>query len=327
MKLQPSFKSFFMKARSYLIPIGVLLVVVAVFSIANPIFISPGNIKNIASRSAVPAVLAVGMTFVIMIGSIDLSVEGIMAASSLVLGTLVLNNRTGHDLGWWGLVIALGMALIFGLVNGIIHAYFRLPSFMVTLGTWFIGLGVAMLLSSGEPPWILDESIRSWGLGDVQGIPTLAFTAIFCVLLGWFIEKYTVFGRYTRAIGGDESIAKQSGINIPFWKAAAFAFAGVMFGLGGIMESAKIGIGHSQIGLGRMFEAITAVVLGGTLLSGGYGGVIQSFIGVLILSVLKSGMVFAGISTQGQEAVQGLLLLGTVLITSWSKKGTTKVIK
>ena len=155
----------------------------------------------------------------------------------------------------------------------------------------------------------------------------MALTAIICVVLGWALEKYTVFGRYTRAIVGDESIAKQSGVNIPLWKAGAFAFAGLMFGLGGAMESSRIGIGHSQIGLGRMFEAITAVVMGGTLLSGGYGGVLQSFIGVLILSVLKSGMVFAGIPTQGQEAVQGLLLLGTVLIANWSKRGTIKVIK
>ena len=162
MELYQLLKKIFSKTQSYLIPIGVLFVVVVGFSIFNPVFISPGNLKNIASRSAVPVVLAVGMTFVIMIGSIDLSVEGIMAASSLVLGTLVLNNRTGNDFGYLGLVISLGVGFLFGLSNGIIHAYFRLPSFMVTLGTWFVGLGMAMLLSSGEPPWIIDTGIRSW---------------------------------------------------------------------------------------------------------------------------------------------------------------------
>jgi ribose transport system permease protein len=297
------------------------------FSIIDPHFASLENLQTIASRSAVPMVLAVGMTFVILHGSIDLSVEGIMAASSLTLALLVANTRTGLDLGWLGVGGAILVGAAFGFGNGMIHAWCRIPSFMVTLGTWSISLGVAMLLSGGQPPLIRDAAVRAWGLGQWQGVPALAYISLACLVLGALLQGYTRFGRYAYAIGGAEGLARLSGLPVTRFKVLVFTFAGGLAGLAGAMESARLGLGHVDIGSGQMFAAITAVVIGGTALSGGQGGVLQSAIGVLILAVLANGMIFVGVSPYIQKAVQGGLILTSLVAATWHQRAPLRVVK
>ena len=258
----------------------------------------------------IPLVLAVGMTFVILQGSIDLSIEGVMAASSLTFAMTVLNSRTGLDLGVLGILAGDGAsAPAFGLLNGLVVTKLRVPSFMVTLGVWSVSMGIAMLLSGGQPPIIRDETLRSFGLGATLGVPNLAIVAILVLGVGYVLQTYTRFGRYSYVIGGGEDLARLSGIPVDRYKVLVFAFSGLLAGLAGVMESARIGLGHVDIGLGQMFAAITAVVIGGTSLSGGRGGVLQSAVGVLILVVLANGMIFVGISPYVQKAVQGGIIL------------------
>ncbi len=308
-------------------PLVALVVLFIGFAIVEPRFASLQNLQTIASRSAVPLVLAIGMTFIILQGSIDLSIEGLMATSSLTFSMVVLNSRTGIDLGLFGIVVGVAAGAGFGLLSGLIVTKLRVPSFMVTLGIWSASLGVAMLLSAGAPPLIRDETLRALGLGSSFGVPNLFIVAFVVLLLAWGLQNHTRFGRYSYVIGGGEDIARLSGLPVDRYKILVFAFAGLLAGLAGTMESARIGLGHVDIGLGQMFAAITAVVIGGTSLSGGRGGVIQSAIGVLILAVLANGMIFVGISPFVQKSVQGAIILAAILGSTWHLRNRLRIVK
>jgi ribose transport system permease protein len=297
------------------------------FSIADPHFATLGNLQTILSRSAVPMVLAIGMTFVIMQGSIDLSIEGLMAVSSLSFAMMVLNSRTDVDLGMLGAALAVLVGTGFGLISGIVVTRMRVPSFMVTLGVWSVASGIAMLLSGGVPPLIRDESIRAFGLGTTLGVPNLTLVALVLLGISLVLQTHTRFGRYSYMIGGGEDLARLSGVPVDRYKVLVFAFSGCMAGLAGMMESARVGIGHSEIGPGQMFAAITAVVIGGTWLSGGRGGVLQSAVGVLIIAVLGSGMIYLGISPYLQRAVQGAIILIAVVATTWHLRTRLRAVK
>lgn len=308
-------------------PVIALVILCLLFSIADPTFATIGNLQNIASRSAIPLVLATGMSFVIVQGSIDLSIEGVMAVSSLTLASTVLNSRNGLDLGLLGAVLAIAVGALWGVINGLVITRLRVPSFMVTLGVWSMTWGIAMLMSGGAPPLIRDKTIRAVGLGETFGIPNVFLLALACLALGFVLQNYTRFGRYTYAIGGAEDLARLSGVPVDRYKLLVFAFCALMAGLAGVLESARVGIGHSEIGVGQMFAAITAVVIGGTPLSGGRGGVIQSAIGVVILSVLGSGMIFVGVTPYLQQAVQGAIILVAVVGATWHLGSRLRVVK
>jgi ribose transport system permease protein len=308
-------------------PLAALIVLCLGFGVADPSFATVENLQTIASRAAIPVMIAVGMTFVIIQGSIDLSIEGVMAASSLAFAMSVLNTRTKLDLGLAGVLLGVLVGTAFGLVNGLLVTRFRIPSFMVTLGIWSVSMGVAMLLSGGQPPLVHDDALRSFGLGEVIGMPNLAIVALVCLAVAHFLQWYTRFGRYSFVIGGGEDLARLSRIPVNRYKILAFVFSGAFAGLAGVMESARIGLGHVDIGLGQMFAGITAVVIGGTPLSGGRGGVVQSAIGVLILSVLANGMIFVGISPYIQKSVQGGIILCAMLIATWHLRSRLRVVK
>lgn len=308
-------------------PLIVLILLLLGFSLIEPKVLSLSNLKTIASRSAVPLVLSVGMTYIILLGGIDLSVPGTMALGSLVLALLVENNRNDLDLGALAVILAVASGGLAGFLNGFVHTRFKVPSFMVTLGTYSITYGIAMLLSGGAPPKVVDESIRAWGIGQVFGVSRLVFIAVLVVAAGYIFQRFTRLGRYAYVIGGGEEIARQSGINVGKYKTLFFTLAGLLFALGGVMETSKIGIGHTLIGAEQDFATITAVVLGGTLLSGGVGGVLNSVIGVLIMQVLSNGLIFIGANPYIHKSIQGVIILIAVIATSWFQRNRMRVIK
>ena len=273
-------------------------------------------------------ILAVGMTFIILQGSIDLSVEGVMGAASLVFALLVLNTRTGMDLGLMGCAVAVMLGAAIGATSGAVVTKLRVPSFMVTLGAWSFASGVAILLSAGDPPLVRDEALRAFGLGQGPfGLPNLALLAVAIVALGLVLQSYTRFGRYSYMIGGGEDIVRLSGIKVDRYKILAFALSGALAAVAGVAETARIGVGSAEIGPGQMFATITAVVIGGTALAGGRGGVIQSAIGVLILTVLANGMIYVGVTPYLQQAVQGGIVLVAVVATTWHLRNRMRVVK
>ena len=307
---------------------AVALVVLCVgFAIGDPQFASTTNLRALASQAAVPLILATGMTFIILQGSIDLSVEGVMGASSLAFALLIHNSRTGLDLGIVALIGGTLLGACFGAANGILVTRLKIPSFMATLGMWSISGGIAMLISGGQPPQIRDMAMRMWALGDIIGVPHLTMVAVIFVAIGYVLQSYTRFGRYSYVVGGSEEIALLSGVAVNRHKILAFTFGGLAAGLAAALESSRLGLGHTEIGADQMFLTLTAVVIGGTSLSGGRGGVIQSAIGVLILTVLANGMIFVGVTPYLQKAVQGLIVLIAVVAATWHLRHRLRVVK
>ena len=308
-------------------PVVALVVLIIVFSIASSTFLTGSNVATIGSQLSILLVLAVGMTFVILLGSIDLSSEGVMAASSLIFVLLASNDRNGNNFGWLAVGAGIGTGALFGLINGFLHTKLGIPSFMVTLGTGAIGIGVATVLFGGQPPRLLDGSLRTLGVGTWFGVSALLYISLGVFVVAWMVQKYTRVGRYGYVIGGDEGIASISGIDVKKYKIGAFVISGTAAGLAGVMASAQLDVGDVNIGTNLLFTGISAVVVGGTILSGGRGGVVKTLIGSLIIVVLGNGLILVGVSPDVQIAVQSVVIVTAVAITSWPLRKRVRVVK
>lgn len=296
-------------------PLLILVFLILLVTLINPRFLSSANVSNLLRQSSILLIVAIGETYIIMMGSIDLSVEGVMAITSVIIGLLAENYFNSNDFGIFAVLIAVMVGVLMGFMNGVIHTKLRIPSFMTTLGMMYIGLGLATWLSNGMNLPILDPMILSWARGNSGPIPNLTFFGIAMFLIAFFLERYTRFGRYIKAIGGAEDRAKLAGVPIDKYKVMAFTLAGFFVGFGGVLNSARIGAGAANSGLNYLFAAITAVVVGGTALTGGTGGVLQTLIGALIVIVIGNGMVLAGVHSFVQLAVQGVIITVAVILT------------
>ncbi|MBC7723275.1 MAG: ABC transporter permease [Burkholderiaceae bacterium] len=308
-------------------PLVVLLLLLIFFTFASDTFANPGNISVLLTQLSILLVLGVGLTFVILLGSIDLSAEGVMASSSLVFVLLATNDRNDFQFGILAALAGVLTGSLFGLVNGILHVRLGIPSFMVTLGMGAVGIGIATVLFGGRAPQLLDQGLRSLGVDKVFGVSKLVFLAALVLVIAVLIQRYTRVGRYGYVIGGDEPIARLSGINIKKYKIYSFVLSGTGSGLAGVMAATQLGVGDPTIGLGFLFPAITAVVLGGTLLIGGRGGVLRTLVGAAIITVLANGLILIGVSIYIQTAVQGLVIVIAVVASGWSLRRRVRVIK
>jgi ribose transport system permease protein len=324
-------RSALRKRAADLAPVGALLLLMIVFTVADRQFLTWGNFRGVFDQSAVPLVLGVGMTYVILLGAIDLSLEGILVASSLAVALLVADKTNSVDIGMFpALVVGILIGTAMGFVNGFVNTRFKIPSFMVTLGMWSIGLGIGQILFGNVPPRIENE-VRSWGsYGNNPfrwfGVTRLFYLALAVVLVGYFIQRWTRLGRYAYAIGGNEELARQSGINVARYKTFVFMFAGGVFGLAGGMLLTRTGVGDLRAAQGFLFLTIAGVVIGGTLLMGGRGGVLHSSVGIFIMVVLNNGMVVLGVSQFWQDAVAGFIVVAAVVITGLASRRRMRVV-
>ena len=296
-------------------PLGVLVLLCAIITLINPNFLSTGNFVRIAQTAMIPLVLGLGATFIILMGSIDLSVEGIMTLCAVILSMLVLNGANDSDLGILAIVPVLLVGAAVGFINGIVHVGLKIPSFMTTLGIWFIGVGTANAILGGMAVRINDPLIRGLAINRFLGLPWGVWLALFCLAVAFVIQNHTRLGRHIYALGGGEHLAALSGIPVARVRILTFTLAGVFYAVGGILASAQLGLGNSQIGSGRLFSTVTAVVVGGTALSGGEGSVLQTLVGVLIVAVLNNGMVLVSVPPSVQIGVQGLMIIAAVALS------------
>jgi ribose transport system permease protein len=296
-------------------PLLVLILLCVLIALINPRFLTLGNFVRIAQAAMIPLVLGLGATFVILMGSIDLSVEGIVALGAVLTSLLVLNGGNDNDLGLIGLAIVILTGAAVGFLNGVVHVRLKIPSFMTTLGTWFVAAGAANALLGGIAIRINDTMVRGLALERFLGLPWGVWLALAALALAYFIQDHTRLGRYMYALGGGEELAALSGIKVARVRIAVFTMAGAFYAVGGILSAAQLGLGNAQVGQGRLFTTVTAVVVGGTALSGGEGSVLQTLVGVLIVTVLANGMVLMGISPSIQTAVQGLMIIVAVALS------------
>lgn len=301
--------------KTYL-PMIVLVLFCVVFSILSPSFLSVDNFIRIAKAASIPLVLGMGATFVLLVGSIDLSIEGEMGITATLLCFLVANSfNQGVDLSLWAIPIVLAAGTFMGFINGFLHIRLKIPSFMSSLCLGFIGIGLATFLLRGERVRILDNNIRALALERFLNVPLMVWVSLIALLVTWFIQKNTIFGRHLYALGGDEKLAENSGVKVKKVRIMAFMFAGFFTALGSIMAVAQLGRSDAMIGDGRLFYVLTAVIVGGTSLTGGVGGIQNTLIGVLLITIIHNGMIQLGFPSFIQEGIMGLLILFAVALS------------
>ncbi|MBA3468963.1 MAG: ABC transporter permease [Herpetosiphonaceae bacterium] len=299
-----------------------LLLITLVFALSAPYFATSGNFLKIFVQIAINTVLAAGMTFVILIGGIDLSVGSVLALSTVV-GALIMTNPALPV----GLAIPLatlacmGVGALCGFINGYVAERWKVPSFIVTLGMLNIASGAARVISKNSTITGLPKSFTDFGTLIIGGvIPTIFLIAIGIIFIGWIILRFTVFGRFIVAIGTNEEAVRLSGHNPRTYKIAAFMLSGLMAGVGGMVYLLRLNVGSPIAGSGYELNAIAAVIIGGTSLSGGKGSIIGTLIGACILQVLNTGLQLLGVGDNFKPIVIGMVVVFAVIIDTYRER-------
>jgi ribose/xylose/arabinose/galactoside ABC-type transport system permease subunit len=290
-------------------PVGLLFLLCLGFALTSDRFLTINNGLIILQQSAVLLVAAVAMTFVIVSGSIDLSVGSVVALSALAAAAL------SPEMGVWAILPAVGVGILCGLLNGVLFSYGKIPSFIVTLGTMVIFRGLVLLYTKGAPVSITDRDFLVFYTGRILGIPNSVLIAILATLVAAVIFNHTVFGREVRAVGGGERVALLSGIRVDRVKLLVFVLCGALCGLAGLLQSARTMAATAQLAQGLELDVIAAVVVGGTPLTGGIGRIRGTVLGVLIIAILSNGMNMTGVDPYLQNILKGLVLIIAVFLT------------
>jgi ribose transport system permease protein len=288
---------------------GLLGLVVVLWAL-TPHFLTISNLLNVAEQATIIAIIAVGMTFVIITGGIDLSVGSVLAFAGVVMAS-VLQKGVSLPVA---LLIGLGVGLACGLVNGLLITIGRLPPFIATLGMMSVARGAALMYTEGRPISGFSESFRSLATGEVLLIPTPVAIMIVVYVIAHFVLRRTKVGRYTYAIGGNEEATLLSGINVRVYKTLVYGIAGMLAGLAAILLTARLNSAQPIAGMNYELDAIAATVIGGTSLLGGEGTVTGTLIGALIMAVLRNGLNLLSVSSFFQQVVIGSVIILAVLI-------------
>ncbi len=289
--------------------LGVLAGLVAVFSLATERFFSLATFRTIANQVPEGVIVAVGLTFVLLVAGIDLSVGSVLGLASAVLGLAMLRLGVGVLLG--GLLAVL-TGLACGALNGLLTVRFAIPSFIVTLGMLEVARGATYLVTRSQTQYV-GARVETLAEGAVLGLSLPFLAAVVLVALGQFVLSRTVFGRYVTAIGTNEEAVRLAGIDPRPVKVAVFMLAGALAGLAGIVNTARLGAADPNAGIGFELQAIAAVVVGGTSLMGGRGSVVGSFLGVLVIAVLASGLAQAGAQEPTKRLVTGAVIVAAAI--------------
>ncbi|MDD2957820.1 MAG: ABC transporter permease [Lachnospiraceae bacterium] len=307
-------------------PVLVLVALIIFFTIARgTAFASVSNLVAVLNQWSIPLLVALGLTFVIMLGSIDLSIDGTVGMAGSIASVLVMNTLNGNNFGIFGIIAAILCSVAVGFVIGLIHVKLKVPSFMVTFAFQNICIGIAYITYSGTPATVMDPLLKALPKASFLGIPFITWVALIMLALCIYIQEFTPFGRHIYAVGTDETIPRSVGINVDLVKIKVFTFAGFLFGVAGVVGMIRLGQGQAGIGKDLMFPAQAAVVIGGTSLAGGKGGVINTVVGTLIMTVLINGLTMMGVDPNIKTGIQGIIILVAVILTI--KRGATVISK
>ncbi len=304
----------------------ILLVMLVAFSLLSPVirgqqyFLTSRNLIQIAQQAAINAIIAVGMTFIITSGGIDLSVGSIVALGG-VLAAMAMRDTSAGPYG--GFAIAVLVGLLCGLFNGVLITRIRLPAFIATLGTMGIFRGLALVISEGRPIYGFGRDFLRIFAGDVGPFPTSVVVAAIVAVVGWFILSQTRFGKYTVAIGGNEQTTRRAGIPVNRYKLGIYSLSGLLTGVASALLLARLSSGDPTYGSGFELDAIAATVMGGTSLEGGEGSISGTIVGALIISIIRNAMNIFNVPSYWQQVVIGSVIVLAVVLDQW-RKGQTQ---
>ena len=294
--------------------IGILIALAALcldLAIASPVFLTSSNFLNVSQQISINFVVAVGMTLVIISGGIDLSVGSNIALTGLLMG-IMMKNYSIPVLPT--IIICILFSGFIGLVNGWLISFLNLPPFIATLGTMSIVRGGAYTVTAGQPIYTFPKGFTAIA-GRIGGIPLWSILIMLAVILiGWYVLRYTRIGRFTYAVGGNENCARLSGINIRKVKCFVYMFSGLCCGVAALLLSSRLDSGLPTNADGQEMDAIAAVVIGGTSMSGGEGSMIGTLIGIFIIGIIANGLNLLGVQQGPQKMVKGLIIVIAVII-------------
>lgn len=298
----------------------ILIIIIIGSSFVAPSFFTFSNMTNVIRQISMSAILACGMTFVILTGGIDLSVGAILGFSGALSASVMVS--TGSV--FLAVLTGLGAGLICGLVNGIFITHYDLPPFIVTLATMTLLYGSTLLFTKGAPIAIYNQSYTFIGKGDVLGMPLPIIILIVIYAIAFIVLSYTRFGRNVYALGGNKEATRLSGINVKFNQAAVYIITGLLCGVAGIILTARLGSAGPEAGKGYELDAIAAVILGGTSLAGGQGFVLPTIVGALILGILSNILTLMNVNPFVSGIVKGIVILVAIVIDKKFKSISSK---
>ena len=295
--------------RSYGIVIA-FAVICAVMALLSPVFLTVTNVLNVIRQSSIFGIMAIGMTFVILTGGIDLSVGSILAVVGAVSAGML---KEGMEL-LPVVLLALAIGVSCGLVNGVLITVGRIAPFVVTLGMMSIARSLTLIYTTGYPISGFTGTFRFVGGGDIIAVPFPIVLFLLTAAVAWVILTQTRMGRYTYAIGGNEETVKLSGINADFYKTTVYVISGITAAISALILTSRLNSAEPMAGQGYELDVIAAVVIGGTSLNGGRGSVWGTLIGALLIGVINNGMNLLGIPPYFQLLVKGFIIIGAVLL-------------
>ncbi|BDG05432.1 ABC transporter permease [Anaeromyxobacter oryzae] len=309
--------------------IGLALALMAfLFSFISPRFASLANLTNIFTQISINTVIAVGMTFVILLGGIDLSVGSVLALATVVGGLVITHEgwSTGPAITL-SILASCAVGMLCGLFNGFVCERWKIHSFIVTLGMLNIARGAALEISNSRTIFSFPDAFNAVGSMTFAGVPVIFVIAAAVVLAGRFILNRTVFGRMIYAIGNNEEAVRLSGHDPRLYKVAAFTVCGAMVGLAAVMYMMRLNISSPILGVGFELNAIAAVVIGGTSMSGGKGSMTGTFLGACIMGVLNNGLLLLGMGDFARMMVTGLIIVVAVVIDKYRAKAFFRTLE
>ena len=306
-------------------PFATLLALVAFFSAASPSFATVDNFGNILTQVSVTAIIAVGLTFVILCAEIDLSIASIANAAGIVVAYFTLQESyvTIANVplpGWAAIALALLVCAALGLVNAFGLTVIGIPSFIMTLAMMQIGAGICALLVRGQIAYNVPDIVATLGAGSIFGVRWLIIVAALTLLIAHLVLTYTRFGRYVYMVGGNREAAEYSGVNVKLVLGAVMVISAVCSGIAGMLGVAHFGSAQQNEFDTYLLDAIAAVVVGGTSLFGGRGGIGNTIIGLFVLGVLNNGLDHVNIDSFLKILIRGLILLAALVINVYAQK-------
>ncbi|MCZ7571357.1 MAG: ABC transporter permease [Ardenticatenaceae bacterium] len=307
-----------------------LIVLCIIFAILEPAFLQPINIFNVLRQVSIYGLLAIGMTFIILTAGIDLSIGSLLALAGLVAAAvekgstgLLTGAAAGQSAGYGlpaAIAAAIAVGLLGGLLQGVAVSKLKVPAFIVTLGGLSAFRGAALVFSKGQPISAFREAYRFWGQGMIGPVPVPVIIFLIFAVLAFIVLRYTRYGRHIYAIGGNLEAARLSGLNVDRLVMSVYVIMGFFAGLSGFILSARLNSAEQVAGVGYELTVIAGVVIGGTSLFGGEGGIFGTVVGILLIGVLANGLTLLNVSSYYQQIIIGLIIVFAVFFDQVVKR-------